>query len=609
MGFLAPTALLLALLALPILLLYMLRLRREERVVSSTMLWQQILRDMEANTPWQRLRRNPLLLLQLIALSLLVIALARPYWATSSVGGDSLIVLLDASASMLATDTPPSRFDLAVHILRELIASKPAQQQITLIQVGPIPRVIVTGSEEGVLLQALDDLRPTHASASWEAALELAAAIARNRPSVTTLLITDGGLPDRPFSLPGEVQVRLVGEEGNNVAILAMALRDVHSSPQLFLRLYNADRVPHPVTLNFYADDVLIAVRRIDLPSQSEQSLLLGDLPLDLRTMEVRAEAEGDLLALDSVAWAVRPLTTPRHVYLFTRGNVFLENALRLYPTIELSQIPMTATLPADGALYVFDGVLPETLPDHGNLLFLNPPRDTEYFSVGEVFTETAVTRQALEHPLMHQADWRQVHIAQARKIEALWADRLVEAAAGPLLLAGEIQRRRIAIFSFDLHASDLPLQVAFPLTMANLMAWLSPSDAGVPLSLQPGEPLRFTPPPQLSDLSIELPSGDRHPLSLKDGEAIWEETNELGLYRVWSGDEEIARFAVNLFDRGEAEILPPDSPLEIVGIGETQQQVASTFGRREIWPWFVWLVVGVVLVEWIVAHPRMRLR
>ena len=75
MSFLSPIAILGALVAIPIILLYILRLRRRETVVSSNFLWQQILRDNEANTPWQRLRRNILLLLQLIILALLVLAL------------------------------------------------------------------------------------------------------------------------------------------------------------------------------------------------------------------------------------------------------------------------------------------------------------------------------------------------------------------------------------------------------------------------------------------------------------------------------------------------------------------------------------------------------
>ena len=63
MTFLSPIALLFGLLALPILLLYMLKLRRREVDVSSTLLWEMLLRDRQANAPWQRLKRNVLLFL------------------------------------------------------------------------------------------------------------------------------------------------------------------------------------------------------------------------------------------------------------------------------------------------------------------------------------------------------------------------------------------------------------------------------------------------------------------------------------------------------------------------------------------------------------------
>ncbi len=73
-------------------------------MVSSTMLWQKLLRDREANAPWQKLRRNLLLLLQLLILAALVLALARPFFPISSVISGSTVVLLDGSASMQATD-------------------------------------------------------------------------------------------------------------------------------------------------------------------------------------------------------------------------------------------------------------------------------------------------------------------------------------------------------------------------------------------------------------------------------------------------------------------------------------------------------------------------
>src|SRR5436190_7309857 len=118
MSFLTPLALLLSLIAVPIIILYMLKLRRREVEVSSTLLWQLLMRDREANSPWQRLRRNLLLLLQLLLLSMLVLALARPFLHVPTIAAGTVVVLLDGSASMNATDVEPSRFEAALATVR-----------------------------------------------------------------------------------------------------------------------------------------------------------------------------------------------------------------------------------------------------------------------------------------------------------------------------------------------------------------------------------------------------------------------------------------------------------------------------------------------------------
>ena len=66
LSFLAPLALA-GLLFLPVVVaMYLLKLRRDEAVVPSTLLWQKLVADVEANAPWQKLRRSLLLLLQLL---------------------------------------------------------------------------------------------------------------------------------------------------------------------------------------------------------------------------------------------------------------------------------------------------------------------------------------------------------------------------------------------------------------------------------------------------------------------------------------------------------------------------------------------------------------
>src|SRR3982750_2866742 len=143
MSFLTPLALIGGLLAIPIILLYMLRLRRREITVSSTFLWQQLLQDREANTPWQRLRRNLLLLLQLIILALIVFALARPFIIVPAVSTGQIAVLLDASASMNATDsTAGTRYNEAKQRALEIVDTMNPGDTMTVINAAESPEVL-----------------------------------------------------------------------------------------------------------------------------------------------------------------------------------------------------------------------------------------------------------------------------------------------------------------------------------------------------------------------------------------------------------------------------------------------------------------------------------
>src|SRR5580658_220642 len=92
---------------------YLLKRRRIVKLVSSTVLWQKFLADAQANSPFQKLRHNWLLFLQLLLLVLAILALSRPYFAGHTTASDLRVVILDASASMQSTDEEPSRFEKA----------------------------------------------------------------------------------------------------------------------------------------------------------------------------------------------------------------------------------------------------------------------------------------------------------------------------------------------------------------------------------------------------------------------------------------------------------------------------------------------------------------
>src|SRR6059036_2656600 len=84
MNFLSPGAFIFAL-ALPVVIVfYLLKRKRVVKLVSSTLLWQKFLAETQASAPFQKLRKNWLLILQLILLALAVLALARPFFKTQA---------------------------------------------------------------------------------------------------------------------------------------------------------------------------------------------------------------------------------------------------------------------------------------------------------------------------------------------------------------------------------------------------------------------------------------------------------------------------------------------------------------------------------------------
>src|SRR5690242_4719736 len=111
MTFLAPVALWFLTALAVIFILYLIQSRYRPQVVASLLLWKRMARDLEAEASWRRPRWDWLLVLQLLVALCAALALARP--AILGGGGQRLVVVLDASASMAARDVQPTRFAAA----------------------------------------------------------------------------------------------------------------------------------------------------------------------------------------------------------------------------------------------------------------------------------------------------------------------------------------------------------------------------------------------------------------------------------------------------------------------------------------------------------------
>ncbi len=141
--------------------LYLLKLRRIEREVSSVYLWRRIVQDVEANAPWQRLRPNLLMILQLLFLAVLIFALARPFTWSEGLSGEASILIIDSSASMSASDSSPSRLEAAKARARQLVNDLPDSARVTIIEAGREASVRLASSRDRRQAQmAIDHIQP-----------------------------------------------------------------------------------------------------------------------------------------------------------------------------------------------------------------------------------------------------------------------------------------------------------------------------------------------------------------------------------------------------------------------------------------------------------------
>jgi Ca-activated chloride channel family protein len=660
MSFLTPVAFALAALVPIIIAMYLLRLRRTEQVVSSVYLWQRMVRDLEANAPWQRLRRNLLLILQLLFLAFLILALARPFTWAKGASGQALILILDTSASMAAIDVSPSRLEAAKAQVRGLVDGQPDDARITLITAGDGARVLIASSQDRRgIHRAIDGLEVGAGGSDLTAALELASAIAARQPETEIVILSDGrvNLPEH-LALTGRVRYLPVGQSSDNQAISTLSLGPAPGDEEMtaFAQVTNYGDDTAQRRLILYADGQLVNAFDLEIAPGDQVAVVARGLPLETGILEAQLDGE-DALPLDDRAWAVHRDEEPASVILVTDGNLFLETGLALLPGSEVTVIRpedfeqgwkvgrledwkdghaaddatlQSSNLPTfqPSNLTIFDSYVPitATLPA-GNLLFIAPPRSTELFTVTGTLDQPLLRPVDAEDPLLAHVSLGEVGVLDAVQITLPpWArpviasdppagsEQILNGDTTPLLFAGEVDDRRVAVLAFDLHRSDLPLQVAFPLLLANLSGWLAPGSGGdLPTQVVPGTAVSLTLPPQAESATVSRPDGSTTRLIPEGGRAVFADTGQLGIYDVaWNPSQPTisgsvegtetsqAHFAVNLFSPQESDVRPAET-LPVLATGEEGDDERSGQVRREWWRALALIALALLFAEWLV--------
>ncbi|MBN8249827.1 MAG: BatA and WFA domain-containing protein [Verrucomicrobia bacterium] len=621
MSFLAPLAFLFAL-SLPVVVtFYLLKRKRVVRLVPSTLLWQRFLAETQASAPFQRLRNHWLLWLQLLFLALIVLALARPYFAGRASEASLQVVILDASASMQSQDGSPTRFDAARSEALALVNALPTgfgarSGQMLIMVAGANAEVKQSAtSEKAALRRALESARPSDSPTRLAEALRVATTLTRDKPDAEIHLFSDGAGVD--LSEFENKDMRLVfhriGSRSNNLGVVTL---DVKANPEnpaqraIFASVVNPTLTPVDATLELRFNDQLIESKPVRLPATNTTPVVFLASQEKDGVFSVRLNHE-DLLAADNEARVISRLPLPVRILLVSRGNRFLEKALAAAgPQVELTLAPDVPDTADPFDIVVLDDVAPARWPT-ANLLAFHVA-NTNWFPGGIGTLEAPpIVDWRNTHPVLRFVSLDNVAVAEGLAVRTPnWAVPLVESPEAPLVVAGELGRQRIVWVAFDPLQSTWPLRIGFPIFVANAVDWLNPATvAAAQLSVRSGEAFRMSlagddSVPTNGLARLVLPGGAEQSLPLDTGarELVVGDTGRQGVYRVQLGTNEVV-FAVNLLDAFESNV----TPREQISLGRRGEVSATTLKRAnlEYWRWFALAALAVMMGEWWWFHRR----
>lgn len=578
-----------ALLALiPVILLWMLKKKAKRQTVPSLLLWKRMESEAPQHKPFQRLRSRLLLWLQIALVLVLTAALMRPVTHGGS-AGESVFVF-DLSLSMQTQNADGStRLDEAREQALQLLNSMAEGDRVTVLTAGSAFRQELSRSSDHLQVRrTIEGLSAQNGGSDMDGALALARAMGRDLDALHIFVFTDD-----PAVSAADITLCAVGESSENRALLDVSMQPESGTAFAGVQNFGA---ACDLTLECYADGSLCDVRAISMAADEQASVRFA-IPENAQTVQITI-ADSDALAADQTRWAIRTQSSQRTALLVTEGNVFLQQALALNPNLTITMAsPEDAETAMAYDLYLYDGVLPETLPEAGAVFVLNPSGSVGNILPGESRQIRGSLRAASGETAEAICENLLLSDIAIRSAYPLSGGTPVVTADGETLLAvDETANGRVAVLAFDVHDSNLPLKADFPVLMQNLLTWLLPETSADLQNAACGEAVTITPDVRAESALVITPSGKT--VHLNGGQLL--DTNEMGIYTLREhyadGKERETRFTLH----------PPaaeSDTLHVAQSTEQSQKQSTTGGYRE---WTLPLLLAafaLALLEWEVSR------
>jgi hypothetical protein len=627
-----PTALAWLLLAVPVVIFYVLKIRLRQVPVSTVLFWRQIFDEKRPRSLWQRLRHLISLALQLALLALVVGALAEPFFSGEALSARRVILVLDDSASMNATDVAPSRLAKALDEARTVIDGLRFRDEMAIVTAGTQPRVIcgLTGHRK-TLREALDTIKPGDGPTRLGDAVAVARRLVAESDSSGTesriVLITDGCSEEAASLSTGE-NVRLVSVGGKvaNVGITRFQVRRSTMDPigyEILAEVTNlSDEPTEDFRLAINLDDNPVDVKPLKLEANGKWSGVIESTTADggILTAELVIKGEkGDLpypdaLTTDNRAFAVLPKREPQPVHMNSPvGNLFLQKVLEANPLVRLTtsrELPKEFTA---GSVTVLHRAVPAKLPA-GKVLVVDPAGDCDLWTLGDKLQNPIVTQTDKDSPMMAHVRLDNVLMPEAKRLVFTAAARkpqiLASAVGGePLFVLIDRPEGPVVVLTVNLDLGDLPFRTAFPILAMNTLSFFTGSQGELRESLATGSTADIDLPASVGGVSefvLRAPDGTERKLPASATKVTIGPFDHRGVWEVAANTPNampIARYAVNLMSKAESDLRPPEG-LQATATAAEAGLVGGFFGRP-VWWYLAGLAWVLAAAEWYLYQRR----
>jgi hypothetical protein len=595
---------------------YILKLRRRPVAVPFSRIWETILRDKEATTLFSHLKRLLSLLLQLCLLAALVLALGDPRLSVAKSDGRNMVVLIDASASMKATDVSPSRIEAAKREVERMIRGLGGSDRMLIAQLSAALTPLSTMTSDITELEkALEAVRATDTRANLALGIEFSRDSLRGLDNAEIVLVSDGSLGTE--ALDDLERIRLsfipVGEHDDNVALTGFSVRRYpldKSRYEVMLEVTNTVDRPATVELTLLGDGDVVDVTRLALRPNERLPRFYRDLSGAGHSLVAALKPLGthDYLPADDRAYALMPERRRARVLVVTPGNTYLEAALLLDEYLDVALIDPKDYPPRERFdVTIFDTVAPERADHTGAALYLAPPEQGAPVARAKPIEDFGFDTWEKNSALLRWMAMEDIQAARGFALKPEKSDKIVGASElGPILVSGSRHGLPFVVLGFDPRDSDFVMRVAWPLFVLNTINYFVEEDTRYISSYRTGEVWRIPAPSGARAAALEEPGGKLRDIPIQDGRAVYL-GEQAGFYKLkaQAGGEAVASaFAANLSSLEESQIKPVKK-LEIRGAAAAAPAGFRVGVRRELWIYLLLAVIGVSLIEWVTFHRR----